>query len=162
MSTSITPASPGQITTTACPAESGAVPFLAAIAVNVVVLTVVAILLLTRHVDGGSALGVVIAGSIATVMGGQAAVARALAVADMTTVVVTSTLTAYAGETLFTPGFGWLRHRRFWAIFAIFAGALFGALMMRAHVSVPVFLAAGISAVVAMTGHFAWERAASA
>ena len=40
MSTSITPASPGQITTTACPAESGAVPFLAAIAVNVVVLAV--------------------------------------------------------------------------------------------------------------------------
>lgn len=40
MSTSITPASPGQITTTACPAELGAVPFLAPIVVNVMVLAV--------------------------------------------------------------------------------------------------------------------------
>jgi hypothetical protein len=37
-------------------------------------------------------------------MGVQGATARALAVADMTTVVVTSTITAYASETLFMPG----------------------------------------------------------
>jgi hypothetical protein len=30
----------------------------------------------------------------------------------MTTVVVTSTITAYASETLFMPGIAWLTHRR--------------------------------------------------
>ena len=95
------------------------------------------------------------------VAGPLAALGGYLAVTDMTTVVVTSTLTAYAGETLFSPGFGWLRHRRFWAIFAIFAGALCGALMLKAHSSIPVLMAAVISAGVAVTGHRWWESAQS-
>jgi hypothetical protein len=36
-------------------------------------------------------------------MGAQGATARALAAADMTTVLVTSTITAYASKTLFMP-----------------------------------------------------------
>ena len=133
----------------------------AVFAVNAVVLTVVAAVLAVGRIDGGSLPGIVIAASIAVLMGAQAAAARTLAVADMTTVVVTSTLTAYAGEKLFSPGFGWLRHRRFWAIFAIFAGALCGALMLKAHSSIPVLMAAVISAGVAVTGHRWWESAQS-
>ncbi len=131
--------------------------------VNAGALVAAGIVLSVGHVTGSSIPGVLIAATLAVLMGAQASAARALAVPDMTTVVVTSTLTAYAGETLFAPGFGWFRHRRFWAIAAIFAGALSGALILeRVHIAGPLFVAAGISAVVAVAGHFAWERAESA
>lgn len=128
--------------------------------VNAVALAAAGTVLAVGHVAGSSPLGVVLAASIALLMGAQAATARMLAVSDMTTVVVTSTLTAYAGETLFSPGFGLFRHRRFWAIAAIVGGALFGASTMKAHISIPVFSAAAIIAAVALIGHFAWERCA--
>jgi len=116
----------------------------------------VATVLLLVPVAGASVVGIVIAGSIAALMGVQASTARALAVADMTTVVVTSTITAYAGETLFAGGTAWLTHRRLWAIVAIFSGALAGAVLMRLHICVPVYLAAAMTAVVAVLGHRAW------
>jgi uncharacterized membrane protein YoaK (UPF0700 family) len=103
-----------------------------------------------------SAAGIGIAACIAALMGAQAATARALAVVDMTTVVVTSTITAYASETLFMPGIAWLTHRRLWAIVAIFSGALAGALMMKIHISIPIFVAAACTALVAIAGHRAW------
>lgn len=104
-----------------------------------------------------SVAGVGIAATIAVLMGGQAATARSLSVADMTTVVVTSTITAYASETLFTRGRTRLTHRRLWAIMAIFAGALVGALAMKLHISVPVYAAAAITAATALLGHRRWE-----
>lgn len=123
------------------------------------VLAGLATVLLTVDVTGASPAGIAIAAGIAALMGMQAATARALAVTDMTTVVVTSTITAYAGETLFAGGTAWLTHRRLWAIVAIFAGALAGALLMRVDVCVPVYLAAAITAVVAVLGHRAWGDA---
>lgn len=120
------------------------------------VLALLATVLVLVDVRGASAAGVAIATAIAALMGAQAATARALAVADMTTVVVTSTLTAYAGETLFAPGAAWLTHRRLWAILAIFTGAVAGALMMKAHISIPVYVAAVLTGVVAIVGHRAW------
>ena len=128
----------------------------AVLAANALVLTAIGAILLAGHIDGASLSGVAIAATMAALMGAQAAVARALAVTDMTTVVVTSTLTAYVGETLFSPGFGFFKHRRFWAIVAIFAGALFGALAMKVHISVPVFGAALLSALVAVVGARRW------
>lgn len=122
-------------------------------AINAVVLTVTACLLAADAVRDQPFAVMGIAASIALLMGAQAATARTLAVADMTTVVVTSTITAFASETLFQPGFAWLRHRRLWAIVAIFLGALIGALTMKWHVSVPVFGAAAVTAAVAAVGH---------
>ena len=107
---------------------------------------------------GGSPAGIAVAASIAALMGAQAAVARFLAVADMTTVVVTSTITAYASETLLGPGFAALANRRLWAVVAIFGGALVGALLMKIDVSVPVFLSAAATGVVALLGARYWER----
>jgi uncharacterized membrane protein YoaK (UPF0700 family) len=121
------------------------------------VLSAAATVIAIARVGGGSAAGIGIAACIAALMGAQAATARALAVADMTTVVVTSTITAYASETLFMPGAAWLTHRRLWSILAIFSGALAGALMMKIHISVPVYAAAAGTAVVALVGHHAWE-----
>ena len=123
---------------------------------SAVILTALATVLLLVPIAGASPAGAAIAASIAILMGAQAATARALAVTDMTTVVVTSTITAYASETLFAPGFAWLTHRRLWAIVAIFSGALLGALLMRIDISVPVYLAAVLTAMVAVLGHRAW------
>ena len=82
----------------------------------------VATVLLLVPVPGQSLGGVAAAATIALVMGAQASIARFLAVTDMTTVVVTSTITSYASETLFMGGLAWFTHRRLWAVVAIFGG----------------------------------------
>ena len=125
---------------------------------NAGVLAVVAITLATVDVGGASLGAIGIASALAALMGAQAATARMLAVPDMTTVVVTSTMTAYASETLFMPGSAWLTHRRLWAIVAIFAGALTGALALKIHLSVPIFGAAAATAAVAILGHHRWSN----
>lgn len=94
------------------------------------------------------------AAATAAVMGSQAMVARAVAVADMTTVVVTSTLASLAGETWARGGRGAVANRRLAAIAVIFAGAVVGALLMRVHLAVPFGLAAVTTATVALLGHF--------
>ena len=134
----------------------------ATILVNAAVLAVVATVLVAVPDAGASVPGVAVAATIAVVMGAQACTARVLAVTDMTTVVVTSTITSYASETLFLGGFAALRHRRLWAVVAIFAGALAGGLMMKLHISIPVYLAAAATLVTALVGHRYWNGAAKA
>ncbi len=133
----------------------------AVLAVNATVLAGVATVLLVTPVPGQSSGGIATAATIAVVMGAQASIARFLAVTDMTTVVVTSTITSYASETLFTGGLVWFTHRRLWAVLAIFAGALAGGLMMKLHISVPVYVAAGATLFTAGVGHRRWERASA-
>jgi uncharacterized membrane protein YoaK (UPF0700 family) len=129
--------------------------------VNAVILALVATFLLAVPESPGETLGgVAAAATIAVVMGAQASTARFLAVTDMTTVVVTSTITSYASETLFAGGLAWFTHRRLWAVTAIFAGALAGGLMMKLHISVPVYVSAGATLGVALLGHGLWQRAA--
>ncbi|MCV7288343.1 DUF1275 domain-containing protein [Mycolicibacterium wolinskyi] len=96
---------------------------------------------------------VVIATAIATVMGVQAMVARALAVKDMTTVVVTSTLTSLAGETWTGGGRAAVFNRRIAAIVVIFLGAVAGAMLLRLHMAVPLALATALTVAVVIAGH---------
>ncbi len=126
---------------------------------SAVLLAVAGVVLASADVVGASALGIAVAASLASLMGAQAAAARFLSVADMTTVVVTSTITAYASETLFAGGLAPLTHRRLWAIVLIFAGALVGALLMKIDISIPVFVSATATGVTALLGHLHWERA---
>ena len=93
------------------------------------------------------------AAATAAVMGQQALVARALAVKDMTTVVVTSTLASLAGETWVAGGRGTLRNRRVGAIVTIFLGAVVGALLLRVHLAVPFALATAATVLVVILGH---------
>jgi uncharacterized membrane protein YoaK (UPF0700 family) len=83
------------------------------------------------------------------IMGGQAAVARIVAVADVSTVVVTSTLASLVAE----PWFGRERSprtaRRIVAGLAMGLGAGTGALLLRAELWLPMAVAACISAGVA-------------
>lgn len=119
-------------------------------AVTLTALTVVAAVV---GDDSAPVVEIVMAAVTAAVMGSQAVVARAVGVADMTTVVVTSTLASLAGETWTKGGRGVLLNRRLGAIVMIFAGALAGALLLKVHIAVPFGLAAGITAVVAWQGH---------
>ena len=130
----------------------------AALGTNAALLAAVATALLLVPTDGQSLGGVVAAATIAVAMGAQASVARFLAVTDMTTVVVTSTITSYASETLFAGGLAWFTHRRLWAVMAIFAGAVVGGLMMKLHICVPVYAAAIATLGTALVGHRLWER----
>lgn len=99
--------------------------------------------------------GLVLAASSATaaVMGTQAAVARSLAVTDMTTVVVTSTLTSLASENLVDHGVRGIWSRRAVAIAVIFLGAVVGALLLHLGTAVPLLLAGVLTAGVAAAGH---------
>jgi uncharacterized membrane protein YoaK (UPF0700 family) len=87
-------------------------------------------------------------------MGVQACVARKVAIADMTTVVVTSTLTSLAAETWTRGGREALWNRRLGAIVLIFLGAVIGALILAVTgVAVALTLAAVLSLVVTSAGH---------
>lgn len=88
---------------------------------------------------------------LAAAMGCQAACARYIAVKDVTTVVVTSTLTALAYDVGSTGAAHW--PRRVAAVAAIGVGAVVGALCLRAHPSLGIGIAAVIAAAVAVAGH---------
>ncbi|ACY19665.1 protein of unknown function DUF1275 [Gordonia bronchialis DSM 43247] len=91
--------------------------------------------------------------SAATAMGVQAATARVVAVKDVSTVVVTSTITGLAAD-VFGPGPGLGRDaaRRFAAIAAILVGAAVGVLLMNVHLGVGLLVAGVIIAVVTVVG----------
>jgi len=132
----------------------------ATLSANAALLVAVATVLLVMPTDGQSVGGIAAAATIAVAMGAQASVARFLAVTDMTTVVVTSTITSYASETLFAGGLAWFTHRRLWAVVAIFAGALVGGVLMKLHICVPVYVAAITTLGTALVGHRLWDRVA--
>jgi uncharacterized membrane protein YoaK (UPF0700 family) len=103
-----------------------------------------------------------VAAITAAVMGAQATAARKVAVADMTTVVVTSTLTQLASESFVAGGVGAVLNRRLVAIVAIFLGAVAGALLLHFHIAIPIGLASAISFAVAIIGHRTAVAAAQA
>ncbi|MFJ4653362.1 YoaK family protein [Nocardia sp. NPDC088792] len=95
------------------------------------------------------------AAAVAGVMGGQATVARKVDVKDVTTVVVTSTLTLFAADLPTKPVAAALGNRRVAAIVAILLGAGVGALL-HLHIGtwMGLTLAAGLTGIVAAVGHF--------
>lgn len=90
-------------------------------------------------------------------MGSQALIARHLGVRDMTTVVITSTMTSLAGESLVSKQRPRLLNRRLGAVLAMFAGAAIGVLLLQIHLSVPVGLGVAITAAVTVLGSRRWH-----
>ncbi|WP_236560796.1 YoaK family protein [Arthrobacter sp. 8AJ] len=95
---------------------------------------------------------VIVAALIAMHMGSQALIARHLGVRDMTTVVITSTMTSLAGESLVGKQRPRLLNRRLGAVLAMFAGAAIGVLLLQIHLSVPIGLGIAITAAVTVLG----------
>ncbi|MGO4595129.1 YoaK family protein [Leifsonia sp. 2TAF2] len=92
---------------------------------------------------------------LAAAMGFQAAVARHLAVKDVTTVVVTSTITGLAADSVLAGGSGQPWRRRAAAVVLIAVGALVGALLLRLGIAFPLGLATVVTGAAAVVGHLA-------
>lgn len=91
--------------------------------------------------------------ALGVAMGCQAATARHIAVKDVTTVVVTSTITGLASDSVLGKGGGQPWRRRAGAIALIGLGALAGALLLKLHIGYGMALSAVITISVAWLGH---------
>jgi uncharacterized membrane protein YoaK (UPF0700 family) len=96
--------------------------------------------------------------ALGAAMGCQAATARHIAVKDVTTVVVTSTITGLASDSVLGSGSGQPWKRRAGAIALIGLGATVGALLLRVDLAWGMLLAALIIGAVVVIGHAARPR----
>lgn len=109
--------------------------------------------------DPGPLVEAAVAAGLATAMGLQAGTARRVAVADVTTVVVTSTLTGLAADSPLGSRID--RHpwgRRVLSVTLIAAGAAVGAALLRLHPGWGIVLAATLTLTVAVAVPLARRR----
>lgn len=113
-----------------------------------------AVLLFATGDAPGRGLGVTVTTLLGGAMGVQAAAARFVAVKDVTTVVVTSTITGLAADSRLGSGVGSGGHsvRRTTAVVLILAGAAAGALLLRWHLGAGLLLAGVVIVVATVVG----------
>jgi uncharacterized membrane protein YoaK (UPF0700 family) len=116
------------------------------VAVEVSLLLLAAILAATTHVKVGSYAAYLVIALVALAMGLRNAVVRKLAVPDLTTTVLTLTLTGLASE---APLQAARKHsaRRLLAVVAMLGGACIGALLEKQSLPLPLLAAATVAAV---------------
>lgn len=134
--------------------------FAVALALEGAMLTAAAILVAVATIHPGSAPADVTIALMATAMGIRNATVRRLAVPDLTTTVLTMTLTGLAADSKLAGGTGKGTVRRSMAILSMLVGALCGALMLRTGLVLPLAFAAG-PALVACLAYPPAGRAAS-
>ena len=100
-------------------------------------------------VDGGGGRRYVVIGVLAAALGLQNATVRRLAVPDLTTTVLTLTLTGLAADSWLAGGQSPRAGRRLATVGLMAAGALVGALLLRVDVALPVLAAAVVIALAA-------------
>lgn len=105
-------------------------------------------------VDAGGARRYVVIGVLAAGLGVQNATVRRLAVPDVTTTVLTLTLTGLAADSWLAGGHSPRAGRRLAAVGLMAAGALAGALLLRVDVALPVLVAALVIALAAVALRF--------
>jgi uncharacterized membrane protein YoaK (UPF0700 family) len=121
-------------------------------------LVVVAVVITSTVGAQGSALRLTLIGLLALAMGGQNAVARRLAVPDLTTTVLTLTVTGLVADS--TPAS--VRARRVISVLSMLAGALTGGLLLRfVGLAAPLWLAAGLLVMCATAAYTATARPGS-
>ncbi|GAB3547805.1 YoaK family protein [Arthrobacter tumbae] len=120
--------------------------------------TAIAVVVGLVDVAADEILGSVVTSGLATVMGIQAATAKRLKVAEVTTVVVTSTITGLASDSRLAGGKGKFWGRRALAILLIGLGAVAGGFALLIDLWVGVAISAVLSAAVAVTGHVRYRR----
>lgn len=92
-------------------------------------------------------------GSLGVAMGGQAAAGRQVAVKDVTTVVVTSNLTALEADSMFGPGVRGGSRCRLAAVVSILLGAVVGAVLLEIHIGIGLIAAGTVTTAVAALGY---------
>ena len=105
-------------------------------------------------VGGGGARRYVVIAVLAAALGLQNATVRRLAVPDVTTTVLTLTLTGLAADSWLAGGRRPRAGRRAAAVGLMAAGALAGALLLRVDVALPVLAAALVIALAAVALRF--------
>jgi uncharacterized membrane protein YoaK (UPF0700 family) len=111
---------------------------------------VAAVVALGLPVGGGGARRYVVIALLAAALGLQNATVRRLAIADVTTTVLTLTLTGLAADSWLAGGRSPRAGRRVAAVGLMAAGALVGALLLRVDVALPVLAAAVLVALAAV------------
>lgn len=117
------------------------------------VLVLGAITVMVVNVEEGTLLAYSATAALGLAMGCQAATARHIAVKDVTTVVVTSTITGLASDSTLGKGGGQPWRRRAGAVVLIGAGAGAGALLLNLHLGAGMLLSALITVAVLALGH---------
>jgi uncharacterized membrane protein YoaK (UPF0700 family) len=118
-----------------------------ALAIEVSLIGVAAVLAAAVDVRPGAVSGDIVIALLALAMGVRNATVRRLGVPDLTTTVLTMTLTALASDSPVTGGSGQGSIRRIAAVLAMFAGALVGALLLTTSLTLPLVAAAGLALV---------------
>lgn len=109
-------------------------------------------------VSADEVLGSAVTSGLATVMGVQAATAKRLKVAEITTVVVTSTITGLASDSRLAGGNGKFWARRALAILLIGLGAVAGGFALLIDLWVGVAISAVLAGAVTAAGHVRFLR----
>lgn len=121
-------------------------------AIVVAVMLGVAALLFAIEEDLSHPVGITITTVLGMAMGIQAATARFIAVKDVTTVVVTSTITGLAADSVLGSGKRGGSLRRAAAVVLILAGASAGAALLKWHLGAGLLLAGTITLIVTVLG----------
>lgn len=128
-----------------------------ALLLELLLVAVAAMVALGLPGDGGGALRYAVIGLLAAGLGLQNATVRRLAVADVTTTVLTQTLTGLAADSWLAGGQSPRAGRRLAVVGLMAAGALVGALLLRVDVALPVLAAALLIALAAVELRFEWS-----
>lgn len=118
----------------------------AALATEIVLITIATILAAIVSVRAGAASGVAVIALLALAMGVRNATMRHIGVADLTTTVLTGTLTNLATGLPVFGGSGQATARRLTTVIAMLLGALVGALLLQISLVLPMAAAAGLAA----------------
>jgi uncharacterized membrane protein YoaK (UPF0700 family) len=132
--------------------------FVLVVAIETCLLAAGALVAAIANVRPNAASGDVIVGLLALAMGARNASVRRLAVADLSTTVLTMTLTGLTADSRLAGGTGSGTPRRAAAICAMLAGAVAGALMLRTTLVLPLALAAALALAIWL----GYERARTA
>jgi len=108
--------------------------------------------LLATGDDLGHTASVSVAALLGAAMGTQAATARFLAVKDVTTVVITSTITGLAADSVLGAGKRGGAARRAWAIVLILVGAAVGAAFVHVSLGLGLVIAGAIALAASVAG----------
>jgi uncharacterized membrane protein YoaK (UPF0700 family) len=118
-----------------------------ALCIEVSLVAVAALITAVLSVKPNTVAGDVVIGLLAFAMGNRNATIRRLAIPDLTTTVLTMTLTALAADSRLAGGSGKGSTRRSLAVLAMFAAALAGGLLLRTSLVIPLALAAALALV---------------
>lgn len=138
-------------------ADRHALHIASALGIEVVLIAVAVLLAAAVHIHPNALSGDTIVALLALAMGVRNATVRRIAVPDLTTTVLTLTLTGLAADSRLAGGSGKGTTRRISAFAAMLAGAVAGALLLRTSITLPLGAAAAL-ALVAGLAYVRWQR----